>query len=466
MKNILVISHLPDVWQLISDTLSGKATVSHTNALADALSCHEKNQSDIIFYDLDLLLASVPTGNYREAAEPFSKVNPLVQIIVLTTKEAVREAVSVVRGGASDYLTYPIDEKEVLLVFNSVQETAAKDLELDYLRDRFWKSEWLDIIRTRNPAMRKFYDHIRSVAPTIATVLLMGETGTGKGLMARLIHLHSLRNEKPFVVVHCGAIPDTLLESELFGHERGAFTGADRRKIGRFELARGGTIFLDEIGTVTAPAQIKLLQVLQDGTFSRVGGNDLLKTDARIIAATNEDLKELVEKRQFRKDLYYRLNVFPVEIPPLKNRLEDLPYLVDIFTSKLNDRYGRRVSGLHPDVQAGMRAYDWPGNIRELENIIERAFIVEKSNVLNPWSFPIELVAAAPVVQDSPAHDNWSLAQSRKLAMDQFESVYLKRLLRRFKGKINRSAEKAEITPRQLNRLMVRHGLSKNDFKS
>lgn len=461
-----MISHLPDVSKLISDTLADWATVTHAKTVQEAYQLHMHNPFDIIFYDLNQLMVSESTGNYSKAAGQFVKINPLVQMVVLTTKETVREAVSVVKGGASDYLTYPIDEKEVLLVFNSLQEMASKDLELDYLRDRFWKSEWLDIIRTRNPTMRKLYDNLRSVAPTIATVLLLGETGTGKGLMARLIHLHSLRNEKPFIAVHCGAIPDTLLESELFGHERGAFTGADRRKIGKFELARGGTIFLDEIGTVTAPAQIKLLQVLQDGTFSRVGGTDILNTDARIIAATNENLEDLVEKKLFRKDLYYRLNVFPVRIPPLKDRLEDLPYLVDIFINQLNERYGKSVSGLHPEVEAGMHAYDWPGNIRELENIIERAFIVEKSTVLNPWSFPLELAADLPESPDLPEQENWTLAQCRKIAMDQFEDVYLKKLLRRFKGKINRSAEKAGITPRQLNRLIARHGLNKNDFKN
>jgi DNA-binding NtrC family response regulator len=206
-----------------------------------------------------------------------------------------------VREGADDYLTYPIDTDKVRLIFESVKKTSIINLELDYLRDQFWKTEWLHVVKSHHPAMRKVFANIRAVAPTIATVLLHGETGTGKGLIARLIHRHSLRHDKPFIAVHCGAIPDTLLESEMFGHEKGAFTGAVQKKLGKFEMARDGTIFLDEIGTVSAAAQIKLLQVLQDGSFSRVGGEQLLKTEARVIAATNSDLKQLCEEGRFRK---------------------------------------------------------------------------------------------------------------------------------------------------------------------
>ena len=221
-----------------------------------------------------------------------------------------------VRQGANDYLTYPIDGAEVDLVFDSVQQNLSKSLELEYLRDKFWKSDWLDIIHTNNPNMRKVLDKVRSVAPTIATVLLTGETGTGKGLMARLIHRHSHRFEGPFISVHCGAITETLIESELFGHEKGSFTGADRRKIGKFEMAHDGTIFLDEMGTLTPAAQINLLQVLQDGTFNRVGGAETIHTNARIIAATNTDLHEMAESGTFRKDLFYRLKCFSGRNPP------------------------------------------------------------------------------------------------------------------------------------------------------
>jgi DNA-binding NtrC family response regulator len=463
--NVLVISNAQDVIRLFSRALSDKVVVEHAETVSAALQIYKKNPFDLIFTDFNQLMAEVSTENFSEAIQPFNKSNPYVKIIVLTSQKDIRKAFSAVKNGAEDYLTYPIDEQEVLLVFTSIEDLRAKEIELDYLRDRFWKTEWMDIIRSDSPLMHKLFQSIRSVAPTIATVLLQGETGTGKGLMARLIHLHSHRYEKPFITLHCGAIPDTLIESELFGHEKGAFTGADRRKIGKFEAATQGTIFLDEIGTVTTPAQIKLLQVLQDGTFSRVGGTEQLKTDARIIAATNADLKQLVEKNLFRKDLYYRLNIFPIEIPPLRDRLEDLSQLIDIFLSNLSTKYGKGINKLHPAVKEGFKTYTWPGNIRELENILERAVILENSNILGPQHFPYNLVMLTPHIETLPDKEELSLTQARQLAIEKFERSYLRNLLEQCKGKINLAAKKAQITTRQLNRLMTRHGIRKTDFR-
>jgi len=268
--------------------------------------------------------------------------------------------------------------------------------ELDYLRDRFWQEDSLEIVRTRSPLMKRLFDKVRSVAPTKSTVLLNGETGTGKGVLARLIHQHSNRKDGPFISVHCGAIPDTLLESELFGHERGAFTGAVRRKLGKFEIAQGGTIFLDEIGTITPSAQIKLLEILQDGTFHRVGGEERIEANMRVIAATNADLRKMCEAGQFRKDLYYRLNVFPLEIPPLKERMEDIGYIVEVILKKLNKFDLKEIHDIHPHVIDAFGNYPWPGNIRELENLMERAYILEESPILMPDSFPDELFTSNP----------------------------------------------------------------------
>ncbi|MBC8433130.1 MAG: sigma-54-dependent Fis family transcriptional regulator [Desulfobacterales bacterium] len=463
--NVLVISYAQDVIRLISKALSDKVVVEHTETVSTAIQIHKQNPFDLIFTDLNHLQAEISTDNFSETIQPFKKSNPHVKLVVLSSKKDIRKAVLAIKNGAEDYLTHPIDEEEVRLVFTSIGNMRVKDLELDYLRDRFWKTDWMDIIRSRNPVMREIFQHIRSVAPTIATVLLLGETGTGKGLLAQLIHRHSLRNEKPFIAIHCGAIPDTLLESELFGHEKGAFTGADRKKLGKFEMARGGTIFLDEIGTITTPAQIKLLQVLQDGTFSRVGGTEQLNTDARIIAATNADLKQLTEKGLFRKDLYYRLNIFPIEIPTLRDRLEDLPYIIDMFLSNLNAKYGKGINRLHPAVKEGFKTYDWPGNIRELQNILERAYILENSDMLDLQNFPPDLVLITPYIETLPDKEELSLTQARQIATQEFERSYLKKLLKQCKGKIDLSAKKAQITTRQLNRLMTRHGIRKNDFK-
>lgn len=284
--------------------------------------------------------------------------------------------------------------------------------------------------------------------------------------MANLIHHHSSRRDAQFIKVHCGAIPETLLESELFGHEKGSFTGAVRRKLGKFEIANGGTIFLDEIGTITPSAQIKFLQVLQDGTFQRVGGEETIKSDVRVIAATNTDLKKMCENNEFRKDLYYRLNVFPIEIPLLKNRAEDIPHLVDLFLRKLNKQNTKDISHVDTQVLAALRQYPWPGNIRELENIIERAYILETTSSLTPESFPGELFESHGPPENLPIDASLTLAQARQKAIDDFEKTYLTDLLARNKGRIKESAEAAGITTRQLHKLMSKYGIRKEKFKS
>ena len=283
---------------------------------------------------------------------------------------------------------------------------------------------------------------------------------------AILIHFHGTRSYDPFVILHCGAIPDTLLESELFGHEKGAFTGAVKMKRGKFELAQNGTIFLDEIGTITPAAQIKLLQVLQDGTFSRVGGEIELKTDARIIAATNSNLVGISEKGEFRKDLFYRLNVFPIELPPLKERREDIPLLIDQLLKNLNAKHGKSLNGVHPQAIAALQGYHWPGNIRELENLMERAYILETSHVLTPENFPAELFESDITAALLPIDTDIPLSEARQIAVDDFERQYLKELFSRTKGRVNLAAKEAGISTRQLNKLMVKHGIRKEVFKN
>ena len=464
MKEILVLSSRSEDADLISRILENRAAVCHAPDLATAQAMHSRTPFDMILADLFLLDTHPDTDTFRFSNHPFVAANPFVQFVVLCEKDHVNAAIKSVKQGAAGYLPTPVKKQDVQLLFQSVNQALSKDFELDYLRDHFWKTEWLDLIQSRNPRMKKVYENIRSVAPTIATVLLLGDTGTGKGMTARLIHWHSQRYDKPFIEVHCGAIPDTLIESELFGHEKGAFTGADRRKPGKFEMATGGTIFLDEIGTITPSAQIKLLQVLQDGTFSRVGGDAPLKSDVRIIAATNADIGELVQTGHFRKDLYYRLNVFPIEIPPLKERMEDLPCLTDVFLKKLNIKYGKKITGIHPLVMDRFKRYDWPGNIRELENLLERACILESDTVMMPQSFPLDTMPDGD--GSEPGFDTGtSLSSARQSAIDRFEQAYLATLLGQTRGRIDQAAAIAGITPRQLNRLLKRHRLNKNSFK-
>jgi transcriptional regulator with GAF, ATPase, and Fis domain len=313
--------------------------------------------------------------------------------------------------------------------------------------------------------MKSVFEKVRSVAPTKSTVLLVGETGTGKGVLARLIHRHSNRSELQFIAVHCGAIAETLIESELFGHEKGSFTGAVRRKLGKFEIAKGGTIFLDEIGTITPSVQIKLLQVLQEETFQRVGGEEDISANVRVISATNIDLKQMCEEERFRKDLYYRLNVFPIEIPPLRERSEDIPHFVELFLKKLNQFNAKEIHSVHDEVMDAFRRYSWPGNIRELENLMERAYILEMTSVLTPKSFPSELFESGPALPTVPIDGTTTLAEVRQRGIAEIERSYLIDVLTRHRGKIRESARTAGVSTRQIHKLMQKYALRKERFK-
>ncbi len=465
MKKILVVSPDQNAGRIIRSCCPRDFRAETTSGKEHALEALKRNRHDFLFIDLPTLRGAGTGDGYGEALEGFHRLSPTLEIIVMAEPDAIRECVMAVKAGASNYVTYPLNRDEVTYVIESTCDSALLQSELDYLRDQFWQADFLEVVQTRSPLMRQVFDKIRSVAPTKSTVLLLGETGTGKGVLANLIHKHSNRKEAQFIRVHCGAIPDTLLESELFGHEKGAFTGAIRRKLGKFEIAKNGTIFLDEIGTVTPSAQIKLLQVLQDGTFQRVGGEETLEADARVIAATNTDLKRLSEEGLFRMDLYYRLNVFPIEIPPLRQRLMDIPHFVDVFLKRLNRFHLKDIRSTHPDVLAGLMNYAWPGNIRELENLVERAYILEKSNVLTPDGFPGELFETEIRFDSFPVDPSLTLAQARRAAVEAIEKKYLEELLTRLRGKIQPTAASAGITTRQLHKLMKKHGMHKEDYK-
>jgi DNA-binding NtrC family response regulator len=465
MRTILVISKYQETFHAVSASFDKGYSVEKASTRDAALEMIRKRRSDFIFIDLEILRESVAGNQYKVAFEPFWHLYPTIEIIVMAPQEMVREVVMAVKAGASDYLTYPINPEEVRYITESVHESVIAQSELDYLRDQFWQSEALEFIQTKSSVMRDVFNKIRSVATTRSTVLLTGETGTGKGELAKLIHRHSNRQNAQFIAVHCGAIPDTLLESELFGHEKGAFTGAVRRKLGKFEIANGGTIFLDEVGTITPSAQIKLLQVLQDRTFQRVGGEATIEVDVRIIAASNMDLKKMCDEGQFRKDLYYRLNVFPIEVPPLRERIEDIHHLVEVFLEKMNRFNTKEIHDIDSQVMDAFRDYSWPGNIRELENLMERACILESSLVLTPESFPSELFGSKESLAGMPTNSLPTLTEARNRGIEDIERRYLKQLLSSNKGKINDSAHDAGITTRQLHKLMKKYDLRKEEFK-
>ena len=465
MRSALVISTNSDDIAKIRSAFAPDFRLSPAQDVSKALHILEHARFDIVLVDLTLVAAFMPEGTPEEALQAFKRIVPSIEIVIMAALPEIRKAIHWVKAGASDYITYPIALEEIKLVFESIARSILRQSELDYLRDQFWKVEALEVIQTRSLAMQEVFKKVRAVAATKTTVLLAGETGTGKSVLAKLIHQHSNRQKAQFISVHCGAIPDTLLESELFGHEKGAFTGAVRKKLGKFEIANGGTIFLDEIGTLTPPAQIKLLQVLQDGTFSRVGGDETIQTNARVITATNADLKQLSEEGQFRKDLYYRLNVFPIEIPPLRERVQDLSHLTEQFLKRLNREFQKSILGVHPQVTEALAQYEWPGNVRELENLLERAYILESSAVLTPESFPSELFEKQCASAVLPVNAHMSLADARKVALEDFERQYLKELVASNNGRINLSASQAGISTRQLHKLMSKYGIHKENYK-
>lgn len=322
-------------------------------------------------------------------------------------------------------------------------------------------------LETLSEKMKDIYRMAESVAPTKSTVLITGESGTGKSFLAKMIHQLSNRREGPFVGVHCGAIPEALIESELFGHEKGSFTGAHKNKAGKFELARGGTVFLDEIGTVGASGQIKLLQALQEKTIQKVGAEKLIKVDARVIAASNADFSELVAKGEFRQDLFYRLNVFPVEMPSLRERGEDIPALARFFLHKYSDEMNKDALDFSPEAMEALCRHDWPGNIRELENAVERALILESGKIVGLNSLPLGVsqnFAAASVPAVHIGREAKTLSDIRKSALETVEKNYLREVLLQTKGKINKSAQIAGVTPRQLHKLLNKHQIQRKDF--
>ena len=465
MRHILVISKEQEAYFNIHSCFRSEYRVENVTDKDAALEKLHKKRYEFIFIDVGILKASGPENGYKLAMRSFWDLFPTIDIIVMSSKELIREAVMAVKAGASDYLTYPINPAEAKYVIENIHESLITQSEVDYLRDKFWETDLSEIIQTKNPIMKRVFDKIRSVAPTKSTVLLTGETGTGKGVLANLIHRHSNRRDVRFISVHCGAIPDTLLESELFGHEKGAFTGAVRRKLGKFEIASGGTIFLDEIGTITPSAQIKLLQVLQDGTFQRVGGEETIEANVRVIAATNTDLKEMCDTGRFRKDLYYRLNVFPIELPPLRERAEDVRYFIEAFLQRLNRLNTKEIHDIHPQVIEAFNHYAWPGNIRELENLMERAYILETSSVLTPESFPGELFDSETLSATVLVDAGLSIAEVRRKGLEDIERNYLKEQLTQNSGKIQNTARAAGITTRQLHKLLKKYGIRKEDFK-
>jgi DNA-binding NtrC family response regulator len=365
-------------------------------------------------------------------------------VVVMTAHGAVDSAVKAMREGASSYLQKPLNMGELVVVLERALERRRMRQETGQLRQRLQERHRIESIIGSSAPMKDVFNTVLTVAPSRASVLIAGESGTGKELIAAAIHQHSPRATRPFVKLHCAALAETLLESELFGHERGAFTGAMQRRDGRFQQADGGTLFLDEIGDISASIQVKLLRFLQEREFERVGGNQTVRVDVRIITATNRDLLLRVKEGHFREDLYYRLNVVSIEMPALRERRGDIPLLAMHFLKRFSAENGKTISGLDDAALDRLAAYGWPGNVRELENVIERAVVVCRGETIRPADLPRSLVAGAR----SAAPDACPYVPGAKLA--DLERYAILATLESVGGSTSRAAEVLGISARKI----------------
>ncbi len=410
---------------------------------------------------VDLILLDVMLGNEdgRDLCRRIKEDDRLkfIPVILLTVRASLEDKINGLNLGADDYLTKPFINEEILAKINVM-------LRIKDLHDELKKEKDKNILLTqalekkysfgniigKNSRMQQIYELISDIANTDSTVLIQGESGTGKELIARAIHFNSHRKKKPFIVANCSAYSANLLESELFGHEKGAFTGAIRRKIGRFELAQGGSIFLDEIGEISPPTQILLLRVLQDHRFERVGGEETLEVDVRIIAATNKNLMEEIKKGNFREDLYYRLNVIPIFVPPLRERKDDILMLASHFLKKFSQERGKDLTNFSPEVIEMFMAHLWPGNVRELENVIEHATIVAKQDKIFPKDLPQYLVLQPPTAQ-------------KPVTLEDHEKNLIRKALEEANWNKHQAAKRLNITRSTLYGKIKRYGLDKGN---
>jgi DNA-binding NtrC family response regulator len=395
-------------------------------------------------FDIALLDIKMPGMDGMELQSRLREADPDLTIVIMTGYASVDTAVQALKRGAYDYITKPVDPDELShLVSNALEHKRARR-EVARLRENLQETQPGTEMIGKSPAMRKVVELIEMVAPTEATVLISGESGTGKEVVARAIHAAGPRRYMPMVTIHCGALTETLLESELFGHEKGAFTGAQYRKKGKFEVADGGTVFLDEISDISLKTQTDLLRVLQEKEIVRVGGNQQLKVDFRAIAATNKNLEGLVKAGAFRPDLYYRLHVFCIELPPLRDRREDIPLLVNHFLNKFCLATSRALPQLSAESMDLLMRHDWPGNVRELENAIERALVVGRGAEIRPADF------AFPFQADEPKGGK---------TLDDIERAHIERILRETQHNLSRAARILDIDRTTLYNKLRRYGM-------
>ncbi len=481
MRNILVVDDDTDLrMSVVSALLENQYQVDQAVDGEEAVNRIKAGQ-----YDLVLLDVNMPKLSGIDALKEIKAHDPSIMVIILTAFSNIRDAVEATRLGAYNYLEKPVKSENLVYMIDLAFKSQNMVKTLSYSAPVFNLPNGHEFVGQSNE-MKKIFSVIDRLARVDTAVLIRGESGTGKELVAQSLHFNGPRKDNRFVAVNCSAIPESLMESEFFGHEKGAFTGADSRKIGKFQYAEGGTLFLDEIGEIPASMQVKLLRVLQEKKFTPVGSNREIEINVRIVAATNRNLESMIKEGTFREDLFYRLNVLPIQLPPLRDRKNDIESLAKYFIDRFNMRYKKQIRGLSEETLAVLKSHRWPGNIRELENVMEHAFVLETEDEIHLDSLPQKLKDTASAFDDDADHEDIASIQLSEGAIplegdtlsfklnvqrfdfqaskEEFEKQFLINALKAFKGKINQTAIHANIPKKTLLRKLEKYGITAKDY--
>lgn len=453
MKKILIVDDESNMRLVLKALLSREGYEVLTAADGvEALEALKNRDVKVVVTDLKM-----PRLDGMGLLERVVRDYPSVPVIMITAHGTIHTAVDALKKGALDYITKPFDQTELKnVIAKAVKTKTLIDEELILSPEEIDRQEIVGV----SEGMVKIFDVIKKVAPTTTTILITGETGTGKELVANAIHVNSPRRKNPFIKINCSAIAENLMESELFGYEKGAFTGAVSSKAGRFELAHKGTLFLDEVGEVPKDMQAKLLRVIQDQEFERVGGIQTIKVDVRLVTATNRNLHQEVREGRFREDLFYRLNVMPIHVPPLRERKEDIPALLDYFIGKFNRKLDRHIAGADPEVLELLQEHDWPGNIRELENLVERLVLMAKGDVIVMADVPAELIEAVEIREPAAGNgDRRSIKELIREKTEDIEKQMIVRVLAECEGNISKAARELGLSRRGLHLKLAKYNL-------
>jgi two-component system response regulator HydG len=477
MRKILVVDDDADLRMTVASALTeGQYQVDQASDGEEAVNRVKASQYDLVLMDVNM-----PRMSGIEALKEIKAHDPSIMVIILTAFSNIRDAVEATRLGAYNYLEKPIKSDNLVYMIDLAFKSQNMVKTLSYSAPVFNLPGNHEFVG-QSSEMKKIFSVIDRLARVDTAVLIRGESGTGKELVAQSLHYNGPRKDNRFVAVNCSAIPESLMESEFFGHEKGAFTGADSRKLGKFQYAEGGTLFLDEIGEIPPSMQVKLLRVLQEKKFTPVGSNREIEMNVRIVAATNRPLEQMIKDGSFREDLFYRLNVLPVQLPPLRERKNDIEALSKYFVERFNARYKKTVKGLSEDAMNLLKSHKWPGNIRELENVMEHAFVLEAGDLIQVESLPEKIRSAELTTLDKPSakislEDGMIPMEGDTLSFrlnvqkfdfqaskEEFEKQFLIGALKAFKGKINQTALHANIPKKTLLRKLEKYGITAKDY--